>query len=143
MRKCVTGLSMVALVLVATTAQAITVVPEKGEALINYGAGYLPVVSTGSEALPGSSVMLRPGATAIISYEGCRVRIGDQKVWSIASAAPCQQGTDFLDLTSSQAALPGTGPDMTLIIGGVVVAGAVAAAIALSGGDDDKCVSAC
>lgn len=131
------------LIFLTGAAQATTVLPESGEVLVNYGAGYLPVVAGGSDVLPGTTVLVRPGATAIISYGNCRVRVGDQKVWSIESTPPCPQGTEFLDLTSTSA-LPNPGLDTTtLLIGGAVVGGGIAAAIALSGGDDDKCVSAC
>ena len=133
--------AMLACIAIAETAEAITVVPESGEALVNYGGGFLPVVKDGSEVFVGSTVMLRPGATAIIAYDACRVRVGDAQVWSIQSTPPCPPGSNFLDLTAPPA--PGFNPDTTtLVVGGAVVAGGIAAAIALSGGDDDKSVSA-
>lgn len=104
---------------------AATVTPN-GDVYIDRGTGYQQVPGP-IEAKAGDIVMAMAGGTATISYEnGCMQTVSVGAVAVISEIPPCAGET-----TSTP-----PGEDYTLIIGGVAVAGGVAAAIALSGDDD-------
>ena len=90
-----------------------------------------------TELAPGSQVMVRPGALAMITYStDCVVRVGSG-LWVIQPAAPCAGGEREIDFTGrmNQQTEPDDKPGIngtTLLIGGVVVAGGVAAIILLN-----------
>lgn len=103
---------------------AATVTPN-GDVYIDRGAGYQQVVGP-TEANTGDVVMAMAGGTATISYDnGCLQTVDVGAVAVISEPPPCAA-----NLTSTP------GIDYTLVIGGVAVAGGIAAAIALSGDDD-------
>jgi hypothetical protein len=108
----------------ALPAAAASVVVKSGSAFIDRGSGYAAVRGS-TNGNPGDTVMVLVGGAAEIVYEdGCRTPVDVGSVVTIGQASPC-------------GAASGGYADHTLIIGGLVVAGGVAAAIALSG-DDSK-----
>jgi hypothetical protein len=108
----------------AQNAFGATVQPKVGDVFIDRGSGYTKV-SGGAEAKAGDTVMVMAGSTAEIIYsDGCRQAVDVGAVVVVGETSPCAA----LNPTTG-------GVDYTLVIGGVVVAGGVAAAIALSGGD--------
>lgn len=123
MRRQAVIFSTLAIMAVVGTAQAATVNVKSGSVFIDRGDGYKPVTGStvGSD---GHVVMAMAGGSGEIVYDdGCRQAVEVGAVVVIGPASPCA------------AASPG-GVDYTLVIGGLVVAGGVAAAIALSGDDD-------
>jgi len=109
----------------AVPAVAATVNVKGGELFIDRGKGYTPVRGS-TNGNPGDTVMVLAGGRGEVVYsDGCRQSVDVGAVVTIGEASPCS------------AANVGYA-DHTLIIGGLVVAGGVAAAIALSGGDSDK-----
>jgi hypothetical protein len=112
------GLAVVAF---SAAASAATVQVKSGEVFIDRGAGYKPVPGSAA-AKAGDIVMVLAGGSGEIVYEdGCRQPVDVGAVVSVGETSPC--------------ALNSGSVDYTLVIGGVVVAGGVAAAIALSGSD--------
>jgi hypothetical protein len=104
------------------SAAAATVTPS-GTVYIDRGSGYQPVAGA-VEAKPGDVVMAMAGGSATVTYNnGCQQSVDVGAVVVVSEVGPC-------------AADVSPGVDYTLVIGGVAVAGGVAAAIALSGGDD-------
>lgn len=105
---------------------AATVNVKSGQVFIDRGQGYLRVTGP-TNGQPGDTVMVMAGSTGEIVYaDGCRQPVEVGSVVSITETSPCS-------LTNAEGFA-----DHTLIIGGLVVAGGVGAAIALSGSDDDR-----
>ncbi|OYW55121.1 MAG: hypothetical protein B7Y80_10145 [Hyphomicrobium sp. 32-62-53] len=116
--------------IVSVPSFAATVTPS-GQVFIDRGQGYQQI-SGPTEAKSGDVVMAMAGGNATITYEnGCQQAVDVGAVGIVSEVPPC-----LADAPVSP------GIDYTLVIGGVAVAGGVAAAIALSGGDD-KCASGC
>ena len=117
-------------------ANAATVAKQTGDVLVSKGDGFAPMTRD-TELAPGSQVMVRPGGLAMITYStNCLVRVGSG-VWVVQPAAPCADGAREIDLTGrmNQQTEPDGKPGIngtTLLIGGVVVAGGVAAIILLT-----------
>jgi len=110
----------------AVPAVAATVNVKGGEVFIDRGKGYTPVRGS-TQGNPGDTVMVLVGGAGEIIYgDGCRQPVDVGSVVTIGQASPCSAANNV------------GYADHTLIIGGLVVAGGVAAAIALSGGDSDK-----
>jgi hypothetical protein len=108
---------------------AATVNVKSGQVFIDRGKGYLRVTGP-TDGQPGDTVMVG-SAGEIVYADGCRQPVEVGAVVSITDTSPC-------GATNAEGFA-----DHTLIIGGLVVAGGVGAAIALSGGgDDDKPASA-
>ncbi len=106
-------------------ASAATVTSVQGNVSINRGAGYAPV-NSGTGAASGDKVMAAKNSVGQIAYDnGCVVEVLAGQVVTVLADPPCATGASFLG--------GGIGP---VIIGAVVVGGAVAA-IAASGNDSD------
>lgn len=109
----------------SVTAFAATVVPS-GDVYIDRGTGYQQIVGP-TEAKAGDVVMAMAGGSASISYEnGCLQSVDVGAVAIVSEIPPCV----------GEQATTSPGVDYTLVIGGLAVAGGVAAAVALSGDDD-------
>ncbi len=105
---------------------AATVSPDGGTVLISNGEGFLPI--TGDvEVSPGGQVMVQPGGMAHITYAGgCVIRVGPGQISAISETSPCNKNTSS-DTGNGQ-------QDTTLLIGGgLVLAGGLGLALALSG----------
>lgn len=103
---------------------AATVTPS-GDVYIDRGSGYQQIVGP-VEAKAGDVVMAMAGGNATITYgNGCLQNVDVGAVAIVSEIPPCAVDSPV-----------GPGIDYTLVIGGVAVAGGVAAAIALSGDDD-------
>lgn len=109
----------------AVPALAATVHVKSGEVFIDRGKGYTPVKGSTNGSAGDTVMVLAGGAGEVVYSDGCRQPVDVGAVVTISEASPCG------------AANVGYA-DHTLIIGGLVVAGGVAAAIALSGSDSDK-----
>jgi hypothetical protein len=113
------GLSVVAF---SAAASAATVQVKSGEVFIDRGSGYKSVPGSAA-AKAGDVVMVLAGGSGEVVYDdGCRQAVDVGAVVTVGETSPC-------------AALTTGSVDYTLVVGGVVVAGGVAAAIALSGSD--------
>ncbi|MBI1650991.1 hypothetical protein [Hyphomicrobium sulfonivorans] len=142
-----------------TAASAASLYPEAGAVHVNFGNGYRPVGAP-TVLLPGSKILVASEAKALLVYSTtCRVRLGSG-VWDVLAKQPCGAESETLDFAvrMNQGApdvgnaedFPGVGTDgapaaeggigtTTLVVGGLIAGGAVAAAIALSqGGGSDK-----
>ena len=116
--------SMLALLATGSQAYAATINVKSGPLYIDRGDGYKPVASS-VQGKAGDTVMVTAGGSGEIVYDdGCRQPVEIGAVVVIGTASPCV-GAETAPV------------DHTLIIGGLVVAGGVAAAIALSGGSDN------
>ena len=116
-----------------TTAHAATLNAVQGGVFVNSGNGYNAVGGT-TELSPGDQVMANAGGSAQIVYpDGCKVALEPGSVVAIAPKSPCSIETGSVPDASSGSGIDGT----TLLVGGLVVGGAVAAAVALSGDDDN------
>lgn len=122
--------------------EAASVAPQSGTVYVNAGAGFVPIEAT-TPLAPAAKVMVSPGGSALVTYsDTCAVRLSSG-VWSLPAQAPCAAGVALLDFSTrmNQEAPPVTeeGPGTTtLIVGGIVVAGVVTAAIVLSQDGNDK-----
>jgi hypothetical protein len=115
--------SIPAFIVAGTLSAAAATVTPSGNVYIDRGAGYQAIAGP-VEAKPGDVVMAMAGGNATITYDtGCQQAVDVGAVVVVSEVAPC-----VADVSP--------GVDYTLVIGGVAVAGGVAAAIALSGGDD-------
>ncbi len=122
-------LAVMSMVLLVVPTHAAQVIPTEGSVVIDRGSGYAPV-SAPTEGKTGDVVIALVGGSGEIVYsDGCRAKVEVGEVVTITETSPCA-------LANNTTTAP-AGIDTTLIIGGVAVAGGVAAAIALSG-DSDK-----
>ena len=128
-----------AILLAGTVAQAATLSSIQGAVLVNTGQGYKPAQSTLTLSA-GDAVMVEPGSTASVTYsDGCQVQVQAGGVLVIGPQSPCA-----LRPKQGYMGLAGGGNDQgspwtnwfsleALELGGLVVAGAGAAAWALTG----------
>jgi hypothetical protein len=153
LRTCKIGIMALSVALVGPfAASAATVSNQGGTVLISKGDGFAPIAAD-AELAPGGRVMVRPGGLALITYASdCAVRVGSG-LWVIQEKAPCTKGAALIDFTGrmnqqppaqdppqdppEEPPAPGINPTV-IVLGGVVVAGAVGLAIVLSQNNDDK-----
>lgn len=116
--------SALALLATASNASAALIIVKNGPVYIDRGAGY-KLVEGSVQGAAGDVVMVTAGGLGEIAYDdGCRQLVEIGAVVVIGTVSPCGG--------------PQTEPvDYTLVIGGLVVAGGVAAAVALGGGSDN------
>ena len=109
-----------------------------GPVLVNHGDGFLPA-SAGSSLVLGDRVRVDNGSADIVYENGCSTRVGPQQV-SVVLASPPPCGGGLKDGVVQETAEPSVAP---LIIGGLLVGGAVGLAVALSssGGNNQIAVS--
>jgi hypothetical protein len=101
---------------------AATVTSVSGKVSINRGSGFAQI-SSGTSASAGNLVMAGPSGHAVIIYDnGCREEVEPGSVVTVAETPPCGTAANTAGLTTTE-----------LVLGAVVVAGGVGAAIALSG----------
>lgn len=98
-----------------------------GPVVVNHGGGFFPA-SAGSSLVPGDRVRVDNGSADIIYENGCSTRVGPQQV-SVVLAAPPPCSGGLKDGVVQETAEPSVAP---LIIGGLLVGGAVGLAVALS-----------
>jgi hypothetical protein len=100
------------------TVQTIT-----GTLSLNRGDGFVEVISF-AEAPAGSQVMANPGSQGkIVYYDGCEFTVSPGTVYTVQDGSPCQSGVR-------------RGPARNYVIGGLVVAGAAVAVVALTAAGD-------
>jgi hypothetical protein len=115
----------------ATNAEAALLTNVDGKVSVNHGSGFRP--SGGGDALaPGDRVSAGEGSADIVYDNGCSARVGPHQVVVVLSSPPSCNGGGLKD--TAMAAPFGYGVD-PLIVGGVVAAGAVGLAVALSNGN--------
>jgi hypothetical protein len=121
-----------------TAADAATVSKRSGGVLINRGSGFV-TLGADAELTPGQQVMVQQGGSASIVYaNNCVVRLGSG-VWFVQAVPPCANGATEIDFTGrmNQATPPTEPTDVTpFVVGGVIVAGGVAAAVVLTQNKD-------
>ena len=111
--------TLTALSLLAGQASAATLIVNQGLASVSRGDGYVAAPS-GTEVGPGDKVVVKPNGSATIVYSpACQIPVAAGEVVTIAATIPCS--------------VVGGIPTATYVIGGVVIAGGIGAAIALSG----------
>ncbi len=114
--------------LMASSAQAALLTNVQGTVTVNQGNGYIPAAS-GSVVAPGDRVRVGEGSAGIVYENGCAQTVGPGQTVLVLYAAPdCNGG-----LKDGAAVETGV-PTETLVIGGLVVGGAVAAAVVLTQG---------
>jgi hypothetical protein len=122
-----------AVLFAVSAANAARVSPQSGAVLVSKGEGFAPVTAD-MELAPGARVLVQPGGTAKIVYAGnCTIRVG-QGFWLVQQTAPCVDGATEIDFTGRMnQAGPGDtlGPN-DLIIGGIVVSGAIGVGLMIS-----------
>lgn len=127
-----------ALVAASFTAEAATLDAIQGGVLVNRGAGY--EVATGpTELKPGDLVIANPDGSAQVSYtDGCSVPVQAGTVVGVEAQSPCATQANNRPAPGPEAPASAGLNTSTLVIGGLVVAGGVGAALALGGGGSDK-----
>jgi hypothetical protein len=129
-------------------AQAAGVHAETGEIFINSGTGFFSVTKP-TYVGPGTKIKIPAGATAYLAYEnGCTQRIEGARTVEVLAVSPCESGqaqTAGSPTTPSATGEASTFMSPPVLSGGLVIAGGVGAALALSGGSSgsggDKPVS--
>lgn len=115
--------------LLASNAQAAMLANIEGAVTVNRGNGFQPIVA-GGQLAPGDRVSVGAGSADIVYENGCSQKIAaNQVVAVLASSPPCTGG----GIKDSADADPGINP---LLVGGLVVGGAVGLAVALSQNHD-------
>lgn len=125
------------------SAQAATVMPEKGQVLLNQGDGY-KLVTQPTEAAPGHLVIANPGSSARITFQdGCLISVQPGSVFTVTAQSPCQRKGSHVETGGSLKDTPmpeearQERPIAPLIIGGAAIA--VGAVLLLR--DKDKSAS--
>ena len=130
------GSALCAFLLGTAAADAATVSKRGGAVFISSG---FVTLGADVELAPGQQVMVQPGGSAAIAYAGnCIVRVGSG-VWHVQPVAPCANGATEIDFTGrmNQETPPTEPTDVTpFVVGGVVVAGGVVAAVVLTQNKD-------
>jgi hypothetical protein len=133
----VAAATLCAFLIAPSIVNAAMVSKERGTVLVNKGKGFVEIASE-AELAPGHQVMVQPGGSASIAYAGtCVVRLGSG-VWWVQAAAPCANGVTEIDFTgrmnqATDPADPGVAP---LVVGGVIIAGAITAGVLISQNND-------
>jgi hypothetical protein len=125
------AIGAIALVLFKTVvANAAMLDGVQGQVLVNKGNGF-GLAANGMIVNPGDQVVVNPGGTAQVVYEGgCSVPVGVGQIVTVSASAPC--------LTTG-ANPPPPGFQMTpLMIGAVVAGGIGITAIIINKNKDDK-----
>jgi hypothetical protein len=153
LRLCGTATLALCAVFGAFAANAASVSSQVGTVLVSNGGGFAPLAANG-ELAPGGRVMVRPGGLALITYAGdCTVRVGSG-LWVIQEKSPCAKGVTLIDFTGRMNQQPpqqsdeppvdppadpppGINPTV-LVVGGILVAGGIGAALLLGQNDKDK-----
>ncbi len=129
-----------AILLGPETVNAATVTKQSGAVLFSKGNGFLPI-SSGAELPPGTQIMVQPGGLASIVYaNNCKVRVGSG-IWMVQASAPCANGATEIDFTGrmNQQTPSALTPDIPpLVVGGVILAGAVGAVLLVSHANRSK-----
>lgn len=121
------------IMLAVTGAKAATLQGIQGEVLVSRGNGY-DLVRGPVQLNVGDSVIANPGGAAKIVYEdGCVVPVEAGSVSQVGPSSPCIETGSVSTSGAPLVELDGT----TLVIGATVVGIGVAAAVLLSGDDDD------
>lgn len=147
-----------AALLLATSSHAASVSVETGTALLRSGNGKFKSITSGTvTAQAGQKIVVRDNSVVVLSYGGaCTVRL-PAGIWHVSAEPPCKDSASIIDFTTrmNQAGPTGDAADMPVdgdsvvgagganmtpwIIGGLVVAGGVGLAIAVSNnGKKDK-----
>lgn len=114
------AIALCVLVIGASAAQATSVQNAAGPVSVNSGGGFRPIHG-GASVQPGDVVMAgRHGRAEIVYDNGCRQILPANNSITIPFDPPCASGAEFSD---------------HYILGAVAIAGIVAGAITLSGGD--------
>ena len=72
-----------------TPALAATVTSERGEVLVNRGAGYKPVTQP-TKVAAGDQIMAKPKSSGRVVFpDGCAVKIAPGSVFVVAAKSPC------------------------------------------------------
>jgi hypothetical protein len=109
-------------VLFGSAAEAAVVNTISSKISINRGNGYAPVGAS-TTAAPGDQVMASPSGSGEIVYEdGCREKVDPGTVVTVQATSPCKTG----------------GLSHDWVVGGLVVAGGIAAGVVLASGNDHK-----
>ena len=129
--------TLIACLFMLSAAHAASVEPKIGQVYIDSGNGFVPVGQlTPVEA--GTVVMVTQGSVAKIWYDGCWAKIEGPQTVRISAESACAAGTLQGSAPASQPVTGmgalGTTP---VIVGGILVAGGVAAAIAIANRDND------
>ncbi len=119
-------------ILVSASAQAALLTGIEGSVSVNRGSGF-QVVTVPTQVKPGDRVMVGQGSNAQIVYsDTCIARLPASNTVVVATTVPCT-ATSPVSTTAPALGLtaPGVGP---LVVGGLVVAAGVGAAILLTQG---------
>lgn len=111
----------------------------QGTVMVNSGTGFKPV-GENYVVNPGDKILVSPGGSVRIVYsEGCWEDVEISGVKTVPAKPSCVGGEQNANAPGGEGGAPGPlTPTTSLIIGGVAIAGGVAAAVAVnnSGGKD-------
>ncbi|MCX5480094.1 hypothetical protein OSH08_13830 [Kaistia geumhonensis] len=116
----------------ALAGPAATLSDVSGPVLVDSGKGFQKV-STATEVLPGSRVMVSKGGKAMLAYaDGCEKSLAANSITTVVDSGACAQSSQVAAQTPV-----GLGLTPTMVIGGGVVIGGAAAIIIAASQDDD------
>lgn len=123
---------VVALGLLAPSAEAAMVTAIQGDVLVNRGVGFAPVKEP-VELAPGDLVLAAVGGSARVQFgKGCEITVRPGQIVRVSATPPCEKAAGA-ELPSGNTSGSGIGTS-ALVIGGLAVAGGVGLALGLSGG---------
>lgn len=123
-----TVVAIAAMLIGSVQASAATIETVSGSVFVNRGKGF-EAVTGGAQVNVGDIVMVREGGEALVVYtDGCQARVEPAQTIKVGEVSPCSLAKEA-NLT------PGLPAPGSLLLGAAVVGGAIAGAIALSGGN--------
>lgn len=124
-RKLITTAAILSLTLASAEAALLTGV--EGPVSVSHGNGFKPA-NGASQLAPGDRVRTGDGTATIVYDNGCVVKVGPHQVVAVLYTPPACNGAGGL----KDGAVVDNGISTELVVGGLVVAGAIGGAIALS-----------
>ncbi|MFZ1109166.1 MAG: hypothetical protein WAN43_12600 [Rhodomicrobium sp.] len=111
--------------LLATSAEAAMLANVEGSVSVNRGDGFRP--TDGGSVVPGDRIRTGAGSASIVYENGCSTRIGPNQTVVVLSSPPgCNAGLKDGEVAPASFGVP------PILLGGLVVGGAVGLAVALS-----------
>lgn len=141
------------IILLPAVAHAVDIIAQTGSVYQGTETGFKPVAIR-TYVAPGSRIMIAQDSVALVQYPACSAFVHGPQIVEVPVLPPCPIGTNSTVFhpkpepvtaapvkgqSGSEASFFGAGGTNTLIVGGLVVGGVGAAAVALAAGaKDDK-----
>jgi hypothetical protein len=115
--------------LLATSAEAAMLTNVEGAVSVNRGDGFRP--TEGGSVVSGDRIRTGMGSASVVYENGCSMRIGPNQTVAVLASPPACAGASIVGAPNNggEVATAGVPP---ILLGGLVVGGAVGLAVALS-----------